>query len=119
MSNDQIKRIIEDSYDESREEGVLAMSREFYSRRMRAFAIMTWVFGSIFVALAVYSAIRFFKTDQTRGQIMYATLCFGGMYGLGLIKILAFVMLNGHCLRREIKRLELRIAELTETLQGK
>ena len=63
------------------------MSREFYSRRTRAFAIMTWVFG--------------------------------GMYGLGFIKILAFDMLNGHCLRPEIKRLELRIAELTETLQGK
>lgn len=119
MSNEQIREIIQDSYDDSKEETLRAMARDFYSRRMRSTAILVYGWAIIFIALAVYSAMQFFKADQTQGQIMYAALFILGAHGVGLMKILAWEMMNRHSIRRDLKRLELRVAELSETLKSK
>jgi hypothetical protein len=119
MSNEQIRKIIEDSYDDSKEETLRAMARDFCSRRLLSTAILVWVWAIIFIALAVYSAMQFFKTDQTQGQIMYAALFILGAYGVGLMKIFAWEMLHRHSIRRDLKRLELRVAELCEMLKRK
>ena len=74
MSNEQIRKIIEDSYDDSKEETLRAIGRDFYSRSFRSAAIFAWAWSIAFIALAVYSAMQFFKADQTRGQIMYAAM---------------------------------------------
>ena len=119
MSNEQIRRIIEDSYDDSKEETLRAMARHFYSRSMRSIVIMVWAWAIPFIALAVYSAMQFFKADQTQAQIMYAALFILGAHGVGLMKICAWEMWNRHSIRRDLKRLELRFAELSETLKSK
>lgn len=119
MSNEQIRKIIEDSYDDSKEETLRAMARDFYSRSMRSTAILVYAWVIIFIALAVYSAMRFFKADQTQAQIMYAALFILGAHGVGLMKICAWEMMNRHSIRRDLKRLELRVAELTEMLKSK
>ena len=118
MSDAQIKRIIEDSYDDSKEDTVRSMVSDFYSRRMLSFAIVAWVVGMLFVGLAVFSGVQFFKTSQTQWQIAYAALFISGIHGIGLIKIFAWDMVHRNSIKREIKRLELRIAELTETIKG-
>jgi len=114
MSNEQIRKIIEDSYDDSREETLRAMLRDFYSRRLLSTAILVWVWGILFIALAAYSAMQFFKADQTQGQIMYAALFIVGAHGVGLMKIFAWEMVHRQSIRRDLKRLELRVAELSE-----
>ena len=119
MSNEQIRKIIEDSYDDSKEETLRAIGRDFYSRRFRSAAIFAWAWSIAFIALAVYSAMQFFKADQTQGQIMYAALFILGAHGVGLMKILAWEMLHRHGVRREIKRLELRVVELSEMLKNR
>jgi hypothetical protein len=119
MSNEQIRKIIEDSYDDSREETLRAMAKDFYSRRMLSTAVLVYVWAIIFVALAVYSAMQFFKTDQTQGQIMYAALFILGAHGVGLMKIFAWEMILRHSIRRDLKRLELRVAEFNEMLKSK
>jgi hypothetical protein len=119
MSDEQIRRIIQDSYDDSKEETLRAMARDFYSRRMLSTAILVYVWVIIFIALAVYSAMQFFKADQTQGQIMYAALFILGAHGVGLMKILASEMIHRHGISRNLKRLELRLAELSEMLKSK
>ncbi|MBZ5729283.1 MAG: hypothetical protein LAP87_30450 [Acidobacteriia bacterium] len=119
MSNEQIRKIIEDSYDDSKEETLRAMARDFYSRSMRSIVILLWAWAIPFIALAVYSAMQFFKADQTQAQIMYAALFILGVHGVGLMKICAWEMWNRHSIRRDLKHMELRVAELSEMLKSR
>lgn len=121
MDQEQIRRIIDspDEYDSSREEGVVAMLKDFYSRRMFGTALLVWAGAIIFCAGAAYSAFRFFDADQTKWQIVYAALFVCFFHGVGLMKVFAWQMVSKLSIRREIKRLELRVAELTEVVKDK
>lgn len=116
MNDQQIKRIIEDDYDDSNEDTIRSMVSEFYSRRMLSIAIVVWVFAVIFCAGAVYSGVRFSYSEQTKSQIMYAALFIVFVEGIALMKIFAWQMLARNSVKREIKRLELRIVELGKSL---
>ena len=119
MYDEQIKKVIGDSYDTSKEEGILSLARDFYSHQMRSTAIMVWFWGIAFFALAAYGTIQFFGTDQTQRQILGAALFIVGCLGIGMMKIFAWEMVHRHSLKRDIKRLELRVVELTEMLKAK
>ena len=119
MSNEQIRKIVEDSYDESKEEGLRSIARDLYSRRLMTSAIATWTVATVFIGLAVWSALRFFHTDQTRWQIMYAVLFLVGVHELGVIRIFAWQMVHRHSIKRDVKRLELGVAELSEALKAR
>ena len=69
--DEQIKRIIEDNYDDSRQEGLMSMIRDFYNRKMLSTVVFVWFFGIIFMAGAIYSGINFFRTDEIKYQIVY------------------------------------------------
>jgi len=112
MNDEQIKRMIEDTYDDSREDTIRSMVGEFYSRKMLSIAILVWAFGIIFFGGAAYCGVEFFKADQTKHQIMYASIFVLFVEGIALMKIFAWQMLARNSIKREIKRLELRIAEL-------
>jgi len=119
MNDEQIKQIIEETYDKSKENTMCSMLKDFYNKKMLFWIILLWVYFLVFLALAVFSAIEFFKTDQTRYQIMYAAIFVCCIQFFALIKIFAWQMVHRNGILREIKRLELRIAELTETLKNK
>jgi hypothetical protein len=116
MNDEKIRQMIDDNYDDSREDTIRSMLSEFYSRKMAATAAFIWVIGVLFLAGAVYSAVVFFKTAEIRYQIMYATIFLSCFFGIGLMKIFAWQMLHRNSIKREIKRLELRIAELASAL---
>jgi multisubunit Na+/H+ antiporter MnhG subunit len=115
MNDERIRQMMDDNYDEAREDTIRSMLSEFYSRKMAATAAFIWAIGVIFLALAVYSAVAFFRTDQTKYQILYATIFITCFYTVGLMKIFAWQMLHRNSIKREIKRLELRIAELASS----
>ncbi len=119
MSDEQIKKIIEDSYDESKEDMLRSIAVDFCSRRFRSAVILVWAWSIMFIALATYGAMQFFKEDQTRGQIMYAALFILGVHGVGLMKILAWGLLFRFSIRRDLKRLELTVAELRDLLKSR
>ncbi len=104
-------------YDDSKENTLWLMLKDFYNKKMLFWIILIWVYFLIFLAIAVLSAIGFFQTDQTRYQIMYAAIFVCCIQFFALIKIFAWQMVHRNGIHREIKRLELRIAELTENLK--
>jgi len=123
MNSEEIRKIIDDVYDDSREDSIRSMIRDFYGWQMGSYtcrihstAVFIWVAGLLFFAGAIYSGIRFFGADQTRDQIMYAAGFICCVYLVGLVKIFAWQMLHRKNIKREIKRLELRIAELAKSL---
>ena len=121
MDKEQIKKIINGlpEYDESEEDTARSWIKDFYSKRM------TWVMINFYVVCffllfpIIISIIKFFRTDQAKYQIMYAALFVVFLLIGYLIKIFGWVWGSRNIISREIKRLELRIAELNETVKNK
>jgi hypothetical protein len=77
-------------------------------------AIFATIESVVFMVLIVLAAIEFFQADDTKWQIFYATsiLLLAGL--LLLVKLWGWGQMNRYSIQREIKRLELRILELSE-----
>jgi uncharacterized membrane protein YciS (DUF1049 family) len=88
-------------------------------RKMLPSFIVHGVYSVPFFAGAIYCGIKFFKTDQSQFQLMYAAFFVCCILIGYLIKVFGWVMFTRNSLKREIKRLELRIAELDETVKNK
>ena len=114
MNDEQIKKNIDDTYDDSKEDSIWSMARDFYSRKMLPTVILVWVWAIIFFAGAAYCGIKFFKTDQTKFQILYAAIFICCFNGICLMKIFAWEMLHRHGIIREIKKLKKSRQENTE-----
>ena len=118
MTSEQIRRILDDDYDPARENVFISMVKDFYSRKMLSIVILVWAFAIVFFAGAAYCGIQFLHADDTKSQIMYAALFVLFVEGISLMKIFAWQMIAKNGISREIKRLELRIAELSRTVKN-
>ncbi len=119
MNDELIKKIIDGTYDDSKEDTPLSVVRDLYSRKMLSTAILVWGWAIIFFAGAAYSTMQFFKNVETKPQIMYAAIFVCCVDGIIFMKIYACEMIHRHSVKREIKKLELRIAELNETVKNR
>ena len=121
MDKEQIKKIIDNppEYDESKEDTMRSWFKDAYSKKMRWVIICVYVQYIILSALIVFGAIKFFITDQPRYQIMHAAIVICCSHWLGFISVFAWVMLQRPHNKRELNRLEFRIAELIETIKDK
>ena len=119
MDEEQIKNIIEDTYDDSEGDTYWSMAKDFYNRKMFTVVIALWVFAIIFLSGAIISAVLFFMTDITQYHVMYAAIFITFMLFFSMIKIFAWQMIHRNNIKRELKRLELRIAELTQIVKDK
>ena len=108
-----------DEEKNSKEDMLWSMVRQFYNRKMLSVVILAWVYFIIVLALAVLSGIRFFESEQTKDQIMYAAIFVCCVQLVSLIKVFAWQMIHRSGIKQEIKRLELRIAELNETVKNR
>ena len=118
MDREQLKRIIDspEAYDDSKEESVCTWLRDCYGKRMRWVLVAVWVQYVALLVPIIYSAIGFFRTGQVRSQIMHATIFLFCNLWMGFVSVFGWVMLQRPSISREIKRLELRIAELSEAV---
>ncbi len=119
MNEEEIKKIIDGTYDDSREDTLLSMVGQLYSEKMFPSMVVHFAYSLPFIAGAVFCGIKFFKTDQTQYQIMYAAIFVCCIQFCIFSKAKYWQMLYKINISREIKRLELRIAELNETVKNK
>lgn len=117
MSDGNVKGTANDLHDDSGEDSIRGMLREFYCPRMRATAAIIWLIGLTFLILAMYSAVRFFRTAETRDQIMFAAIFICCFNGIGLMKVFAWQMLHRNSIKQAIRRLELRVANPVGALE--
>ena len=103
-------------YDLGKEETFGQMLAESFRGKMRWMVVLVWFYGLAFTAVAVFAAIQFFRVDATRDLILYATVFLTGVLFIALIKIWYWMLMNRNSVKREVKRLELQIARLTEAL---
>ena len=119
MNEEEIKKIIDDTYDDSREDNLLSMVGQLYSEKMFPSMIVHFAYSLPFIVGAVFCGIKFFRTDQTQYQIMYAAIFVCCIQFCIFSKARYWQMLYKINTSREIKRLEIRIAELAEIIKGK
>ena len=121
MDKEQTKKIIDSppEYDESKEDTMRSWLRDFYSKRMRWVMINLYMVWFILLVPIIISIIQFFRTDQIQYQIMYAAIFVCCNLWFGFVGVFSCVMMQRPRISREIKRLELRIAELDETVKNK
>ncbi len=108
-----------DEEKNSKEDMLWSMIKQFYNRKMLSVIILGWVYFIIVLALAVLSGIRFFESEQTKDQIMYAAIFVCCVQLVSLIKVFAWQMIHRNGIKQEIKRLELRIAELGKAVKNR
>ena len=113
MSQTTLKDIIDaPEYDINRENTLRSMLYDFYNRNMMFIVIFIWSWGLAFMIGLVYCGIRFVHAEQTQAQIMYATLALGCFQGIAMLKVFAWQMIHRNSIKRDIKRLEMRVLEL-------
>jgi hypothetical protein len=119
MNREEFKDMIDrkDIYDPAREDTLRSMLSTFYSRQMRSTAILVWVNFLICAALAVGSVALLFRAQDIRYQLLYAALFVCFLQWATLSKTFAWQAIHRNSIRREIKRLELRLAEMQDTLR--
>lgn len=117
MDDKEIKKIIESTYDESRENTIWSMVGDFYNRKMLSMVILVWGMGITFMGVAIFSGIKFFRTGEIKYQIMYAVIFLTCIQWVSSIKIFAWQLIHRNSVKREIKRLELSIVEMSETVK--
>ena len=89
-----------------------SLLKEFYNRRMLSVIALTWVWVIIIFALGIFSAIKFFHSEQIKDLILYAVLFIVSIQWLALLKIFAWQFMHANSIRRDIKGLELRLTQL-------
>ena len=80
--------------------------------------IMFMVPGLVFTVLAVLSIFWFFDAQTVRDQIMFATIFMTCNAIVMTMKIWFWMVMNRNATTREIKRLEIQVAELARKLGG-
>ena len=104
-------------YDLDKEETFRQMLSESFRGRMGWMVVVVWIYGLAFTAVAVYAAVQFFRVDATRDLILYATLFLTSSLFLGLVKMWYWMLMNRNSVKREVKRLEMQVAHLTEVIE--
>jgi hypothetical protein len=121
MRKEDIKDIIDSplDFDDSRDESYGSMVKDIFSKPMRWVVINLYGWFFVLLIAIIYSVVQFFNTDQTQYHILYAAVFVCSWVTIGIAKIYALVILQKFKLRREVKRLELRVAELSESVKSK
>jgi len=106
MNDEQTQKIIEDTCVESKEDTFCTMAKDLYNKKNLATLIWVWANGLVFLALAIFSCIKFFQAEQSKYQIMYAAIFICCIQVIILAKIVCWQTMHKNSLRREIKELQ-------------
>ena len=104
--------------DLDREPSMRTQIAETFRGRLRWLAWLAAFYRIVSLIVAVIAVIQFFRVDGTRELIAYATLFLLSIVATAFIKLLYWMLLIKNSVIREIKRLELQVAKLSEGLNS-
>jgi len=99
------------------EPSMFEMVLEIYRGKHVWLNVLTTFIMIVFFFLAVYSAVQFFNSTETRDMIMWASAMLFFMSGTSMMKVWCWMEMNKNSITREIKRLELQIARLANRIK--
>jgi hypothetical protein len=115
MSDEIIKKILDDmEHDAHREDSLRRMVASAFEARTRVYTLLVGIFIAVSLAIAVWVAILFFRTDEVRYMILYATVFNTCMLTIAAVRLFLWQLLLRQRVIREIKKLELRLLEMAK-----
>lgn len=98
------------------EPAIHEMVMETFRGRFRWVNALAFTGSILIVGLLVVLAYLFFHTESTRAMIAYAAGFLWGIMWIVMLKIWFWLEMNKNSLTREIKRLELQLANLSRRM---
>ncbi len=122
IQDDPIKKALRDAdaatdFGPTQEETFRQMLAGTFKSQPRWMTAIAWIYILLFTAIAVVAAVQFFDTDAVKGQILWATVFLTSNMIVMILKMWFWMIMNRNRVLREVKRLELRIAELTDKVR--
>jgi len=118
---EEIDQIIKESltqeeakfYDELEEQNLLNQLGDLFKTKMGWLIVIMNIVNLVMFVLAIYCVIQFFTTDITNELIKWTGAFFICMSSVVMIKLFVWMQMDKNALLRELKRLELQIAAMT------
>jgi len=104
-------------HDAQQEMTLREMVASTFRGRQRWMAVVAWLDMLVFTGVSVLAALMFFRSETTRDFIMWATVFLTCASIIVLVKMWYWMAMNRNAVQREVKRLELRLADLVEKLE--
>ena len=98
------------------EQSIPQMVIDSFRSRHRWLAVTVFTMGTGIFLLEFVVVYQFFHTESTREMIAWATGFVVGAIWIAMMKVAYWLELNKNSLAREIKRLELELANLSRRL---
>jgi hypothetical protein len=103
----------------SEEPSLHEMVIETFRGRHRWLVVMVFFSIAILVGLLACSGYKFYYSQTNRDLITWATAFLSIFVWIAMLKIWYWIELGKNSVTREVKRLELQIAKLTQHLESK
>ena len=100
-------------FDEWDEQSLTEKVVASFRGKSRWLVIVVYVSILIFAVLMIIAAVRFFRADSTRDMILFATGFLFCNLSVAMLKTWYWMELNKNAVTREIKKIELQLAMLT------
>ena len=94
------------------EPSMFTLVMDTFRGRHKWLVLLTVVWSLVFFALAIYSAFKFFNTEDAREVMLWAVAFIFCMSAVSMLKLWFWMEINKNAILREIKRVELQIARL-------
>lgn len=107
MDADEIERVLD------KEQGLYARLFGIFHGKMRLWNIYGLILSIITAIFMFYSGYTFFIAESLDDRILWGVLFLASWTGVMLLKVWFWLEMNRHSTSREIKRLELAVAQLT------
>jgi len=114
--DDKIRKAVR-AEDTVLDDGLIEQIAATFRTRMRVWVVLSWCFTAVWAAVAVWAASSFFGAATARDWIMYATVFQVAAISVAMLKIWYWMEVNRHTLTREIKRVEVQVAQLVGSIE--
>lgn len=124
LKDDQIDEMIREALSKEEAEvfdrvfdepSVFELVTGMFRGKMRYLAVMAIFIGTVFMVVGVLSLLRFLAADTVPEMLRWGALLFFSLISITAMKIWHWMEMQRHALTREIKRLELQVANLAAT----
>lgn len=96
--------------------GLMSEISDSFKGKHQQLVIYVWVVGSVIFGLILYSGYQYFSVDSISDKLTWATIFLMSFIGSGLIKMWYWMELNRASTSRDIKRMELQLSLLIQSL---
>lgn len=100
------------------EPSVFEMVTAVFQGKLRWLSVLAIVMGIVMMAIGVFALLQFVKTENVPEMLRWGALFFFTLLAITAMKIWHWMEMQRYALTREIKRLELQVAQLGAQLDA-